>query len=222
VPPRNSIKGELRKFTYEPKKWDETDVDSELPSLPSCSSLLLTFNVCLVKILYSGVCASDLHTMSSGWGAANYPCVVGHELVGTAIRVGSAVTHVKVGDLVGVGAQSDSCLECGQCKNQRESYCDDGMVGTYNGVYKKGNGKGDKSYGGYANYNRAPGHFVMKIPDGLDPAFAAPMLCGGVTVYSPLTQYGAGTTAKDVGIIGIGGLVRPTLCHSPSLILTRR
>ena len=84
--------------------------------------------------------------------------------------------------------------------------CDEGQVGTYNGVYKKGNGKGDKSFGGYANYHRANSNFVVKIPAGLDPAFAAPLMCGGVTVYSPLTQYGAGTTAKDVGIIGIGGL----------------
>lgn len=80
------------------------------------------------------------------------------------------------------------------------------LVPRLPGVYKKGNGKGDKSYGGYANYHRAPGNFVLKVPAGLDPAFAAPLMCGGVTVYSPLKQYGAGTTAKDVGIVGIGGL----------------
>lgn len=84
--------------------------------------------------------------------------------------------------------------------------CDNGQTGTYNGVYsREGPGKGAKSYGGYADYHRAPGHFVVKIPDGLDQALAAPMLCGGVTVFSPLRQYGAGKTAKDVGIIGIGG-----------------
>ncbi|KAL8286123.1 hypothetical protein RQP46_004611 [Phenoliferia psychrophenolica] len=150
---KNSVNGELRKFDYTPKKWDETDVD--------------------IKIMYSGICASDLHTMSEGWGKVNFP-----QIVGEVVRVGSKVTHVKVGDI----------------------------VGTYNGVYQKGNGKGDKSYGGYANYHRAPGNFVLKIPDGLDPAFAAPLMCGGVTVYSPLKQYGAGTTATEVGIIGIGGL----------------
>ncbi|KAJ9108251.1 hypothetical protein QFC19_002499 [Naganishia cerealis] len=80
------------------------------------------------------------------------------------------------------------------------------MVGTYNGKFNKGAAKGDKSYGGYANYNRSPGKFVFKIPDGLDPALAAPMLCGGATLYNPLMTYGAGTTAKDVGIVGIGGL----------------
>lgn len=101
-------------------------------------------------------------------------------------------------------AQSDSCLECGQCRKNREPYCDQGQTGTYAGTYKRdGPGKGAKSYGGYANYHRAPGHFVVKIPDGLDHALAAPMLCGGVTVYSPLTQYGAGKEAKDVGIVGV-------------------
>ncbi|KAI5477824.1 alcohol dehydrogenase (NADP+) [Pseudohyphozyma bogoriensis] len=153
---KDSIKGELKKFDYEPKKWSEEDVD--------------------IKIMYSGICASDLHTMSGGWGEVDYP-------------------------------QNDSCLECSQCKAHREPYCDKGQVGTYAGkYYREGPGKGDKSYGGYADYHRAPGHFVIPIPDGLDPALAAPMLCGGVTVYSPLTQYGAGTTAKDVGIVGIGGL----------------
>jgi alcohol dehydrogenase (NADP+) len=102
--------------------------------------------------MYSGVCASDLHTMSGGWGEIEYPQVVGHEIVGIAVRVGSEVSHVKVGDLVGVGAQNDSCLECGQCKAHREPYCDEGQVGTYNGVYKKGNGKGDKSYGGASRF----------------------------------------------------------------------
>jgi len=182
----NSIKGKLKKFEYEPKKWDETDVD--------------------IKIVYSGVCASDLHTMSGGWGKPKYPQVVGHEIVGYAVKVGSEVKGIKVGDLVGVGAQNDSCQECGQCKNDREPYCDKGQVGTYNGVYYRGNGTGDKSYGGYADYHRAPSAFVLKIPEGLDPALAAPMMCGGVTVFSPLRQYGCGSTAKDVGIVGIGGL----------------
>ncbi|GAA5877088.1 hypothetical protein JCM1840_005306 [Sporobolomyces johnsonii] len=184
---KDAIEGKsLKWFAYEPKAWDEGDVD--------------------IKIMYSGICASDLHTISGGWGEVDYPQVVGHEIVGVAVKVGSKVTHVKVGDIVGVGAQNDSCLECDQCKADLEPYCEKGQVGTYAGVYYRGNGKGDKSYGGYANYHRAPGHFVMKIPDGLDHASAAPLMCGGVTVYSPLTQYGAGKTAKDVGIIGIGGL----------------
>ena len=180
------------------------------------------------------ICASDLHTASGGWGKVDYPqvrsClpsrirkaprrrsltfpppplyqVVGHEIVGEAVRVGKDVKHVKVGDIVGVGAQNDSCLECDYCKADREQYCEKGQVGTYAGkYYRQEVAKGSKSYGGYADFHRAPGHFVVRIPDGLDLALAAPMLCGGVTVFSPLRQYGAGKTAKDVGIIGIGGL----------------
>ncbi|TNY20180.1 chaperonin 10-like protein [Rhodotorula diobovata] len=183
----DSIEGKLEWQEYKPKPFADDDVE--------------------MKIMYCGVCASDLHTMSGGWGRVDYPQVVGHEILGEVIRVGSKVTHVKVGDIAGVGAQSDSCLECGQCRKNREPYCDQGQTGTYAGTYKRdGPGKGAKSYGGYANYHRAPGHFVVKIPDGLDHALAAPMLCGGVTVYSPLTQYGAGKEAKDVGIVGIGGL----------------
>ncbi|BGP35910.1 hypothetical protein JCM10296v2_007762 [Rhodotorula toruloides] len=183
----DSIQGKFVWQEYEPKAFADDDVD--------------------IKIMYCGICASDLHTASGGWGSVDYPQVVGHEILGEAVRVGSKVKHVKVGDIVGVGAQNDSCLECGQCKNNREQYCDVGQVGTYNGKYfREGPGKGAKSYGGYADYHRAPGHFVVKIPDGLDHAIAAPMLCGGVTVYSPLVQYGAGKTAKDVGIVGIGGL----------------
>lgn len=117
------------------------------------------------------------------------------------MKVGANVKHVKVGDRCGVGAQSNSCLECEQCKAGLEQYCSKGSVGTYNGKYSDGS----KSYGGYADYSRAPGHFVVKIPDGLSSAEAAPMLCGGVTVWSPLKNNGAGP-GKRVGIVGIGGL----------------
>ncbi|GAA5970233.1 hypothetical protein JCM11641_001629 [Rhodosporidiobolus odoratus] len=184
---KDSIQGKMEWGSYEPKAFADDDVD--------------------IKIQYAGICASDLHTMSGGWGDVPYPQVVGHEIVGIAVRVGSKVTHIKEGDLVGVGAQNDSCLECDYCKSDREPYCDAGQVGTYAGTYfREGPGKGHRSFGGYADYHRAPAHFCVKIPDALDPAVAAPMLCGGVTVYSPLKQYGAGKTAKDVGIVGIGGL----------------
>ena len=148
--------------------------------------------------------------------------VVGHEIVGEAVRVGKEVKHVKVGDIVGVGAQCGSCLKCPPCTSDNEQYCDNGQVGTYAGrFYNDDAAKGDRSQGGYASHNRSPGHFVVKIPDGLDLASAATMLCGGVTVYSPLKRHGAGTTAKSVGVIGLGGLghfcvlVRPcTACCS--------
>ncbi|KAK4056075.1 hypothetical protein OIO90_002806 [Microbotryomycetes sp. JL221] len=186
---KNSMKGEMEWGTFEPKHFEEDDVD--------------------FKIMFCGICASDIHTASSGWFDLGdlYPQVVGHEIVGKVTRVGSKVTHVKVGDIVGVGAQNDSCLDCSQCKSHEESYCDKGQCGTYAGrYYRQANSKGDKSYGGYATYHRAPAHFVVPIPKDLDPALAAPMLCGGVTCYSPLVRYGAGTKAKDVGIVGIGGL----------------
>ncbi|KFX90571.1 hypothetical protein V490_06393, partial [Pseudogymnoascus sp. VKM F-3557] len=152
------------------------------------------------------VCGSDIHTLRSGWGATDYPCVVGHEIIGTAIRVGSQAAKergIAVGDRVGVGAQSGSCLkaDCEYCSDGDEVACPH-MVGTYNGKFEDGS----KSYGGYADYSRTPGHFVVKIPEGLESADAAPMMCGGVTVFAPLKRNGCGTTAKRVGIVGVGGL----------------
>jgi alcohol dehydrogenase (NADP+) len=130
-----------------------------------------------------------------------YPVCVGHEIAGTAVRVGKNVKHIKVGDRCGVGAQSGSCLDCEECSDGQEQFCSKGMTGTYNGKYPDGS----KSYGGYADYCRAPGHFAIKIPDELTLAEAAPMLCGGITVYNPLVHNGAGP-GKRVGIVGVGGL----------------
>lgn len=135
-----------------------------------------------------------------------YPCCVGHEIVGTAVRVGSQVKHIKVGDRVGVGAQSGSCEnrngDCYECSQGQEQYCSKtGMIGTYNGVYQNGG----KSYGGYATYNRSPSHFVIKIPDEIESAHAATMMCAGATTYVPLKNNGCGP-GKRVGIIGLGGL----------------
>ncbi|KAI6781612.1 formaldehyde dehydrogenase-like protein [Emericellopsis cladophorae] len=181
----SAAEGNMKWKTFEPKPWEETDVD--------------------IKITHSGICGSDLHTISSGWGPADYPCVVGHEIVGVAVRVGSqAEGGIKVGDVVGVGAQNDSCLgrdgPCDACDNNSEQYCS-GNVGTYNSKHRNGG----KSMGGYALYHRCPSHFVIKIPDGLAPEAAAPMLCGGVTVYSPLKHFGCGP-GKKVGVVGVGGL----------------
>ncbi|KAI9927277.1 hypothetical protein ASPWEDRAFT_165841 [Aspergillus wentii DTO 134E9] len=171
---------------FEPKPWEETDVD--------------------IKITHCGICGSDMHTLRSGWGPTTYPCCVGHEIVGIAVRVGSkAEGGIKVGDRVGVGAQSDSCLgrkgDCEECAAGLEQHCSTHMVGTYNSTYMNGG----KSYGGYALYNRSPSHFVVKIPDAIPSAEAAPMLCGGITTYSPLRQNGCGP-GKKVGIVGVGGL----------------
>jgi len=121
------------------------------------------------------------------------------------VRVGSKVTDIKVGDRVGVGAQSDSCQgrqgDCEECAMGLEQYCSKKVIGTYNSNHWNG----DKTYGGYATYNRCPAHFVVKIPDPISSAAAAPMLCGGVTLYSPLKHNGCGP-GKRVGIIGVGGL----------------
>jgi len=179
-----SVQGNLKWQQYEPKTWEETDVD--------------------IKVTHCGICASDLHTLRSGWGPTMYPCCVGHEVVGTAVKVGSKVEGgIKVGDRVGVGAQSSSCLkpECEQCASGIENHCQTGMIGTYNGKYPDGS----KSYGGYSDYCRAPSHFVLKIPDSISSEEAAPMLCAGITTYSPLKQNGCGP-GKRVGIVGIGGL----------------
>ncbi|KAL3484821.1 chaperonin 10-like protein [Aspergillus germanicus] len=181
----SSADGNMQWLDFEPKPWEETDVD--------------------IKITHCGICGSDLHTLRSGWGPTDYPCCVGHEIVGTAVRVGSQVTHIQVGDRVGVGAQGESCLsrkgDCEECASGNEQYCQRHFSGTYNGKFMNGG----KSYGGYARYNRSPAHFAFKIPDGLDSAAAAPMMCGGVTVYNPLRHYGCGP-GKTVGIIGVGGL----------------
>ncbi|KAJ5790000.1 uncharacterized protein N7518_007011 [Penicillium psychrosexuale] len=178
-------KGKMVWQEFEPKPWEETDVD--------------------IKVTHCGICGSDLHTLRSGWGPTKYPCCVGHEVVGTAVRVGTQVKNgIKVGDRVGVGAQSGACRnkdgDCEACAASLEQFCNK-MVGTYNGVYANGG----KSYGGYATYNRSPSHFVIKIPGAISSAEAAPMLCGGITTYSPLKQNGCGP-GKTVGVVGIGGL----------------
>ncbi|KAI7785970.1 nadp-dependent alcohol dehydrogenase [Diaporthe eres] len=179
-----SVQGKMEWGAFEPKKWTEDDVD--------------------IEISHCGVCGSDLHTLKSGWGPTPYPCVVGHEIVGTAVRVGKNVSHIKPGDRVGVGAQARSCLksDCPDCTSHHESYCANEMLATYGSVYPNDEGK---TYGGYADYNRTNGHFVVPIPDGLDSEDAAPMLCGGVTVYSPLKKNGCGP-GKTVGVVGVGGL----------------
>jgi len=148
-----------------------------------------------------GVCASDVHTITGGWGSEiPLPLCVGHEVIGRAVKVGDAVKGVKVGDRVGVGAQIGADLTCGNCKADQENYCPN-AVDTYGAPYPDGT----ISQGGYSSHIRAHEYFTFKIPEGLDTNLAAPMLCAGLTTYSPLVRLGCGP-GKKVGIVGLGGL----------------
>lgn len=175
----------IKKVTYEPKPFGDYDID--------------------IKIEACGVCGSDCLTLSGEWGDYNTPLVVGHEIVGDVVAVGpKAKTGLKVGDRVGVGAQSFACLECKVCEKHHENYCPD-QVDTYNGYYKDG----VQSQGGYASHVRTHEHFVFKIPPQLASELAAPLMCAGITTYAPLKQFLDLQTEKTglkVGVVGLGGL----------------
>lgn len=155
-----------------------------------------------IDILYCGVCHSDLHTARGEWGFTVYPSVPGHEIIGRVTAVGGHVGKFKEGDLVGVGCMVDSCQHCAPCKAGLEQYCEEGMTGTYNGRDRT---TGENTYGGYTDQITVREEFVLRLPDGLDPAAAAPLLCAGITTYSPLKHWGAGP-GKKVGVVGLGGL----------------
>jgi alcohol dehydrogenase (NADP+) len=154
------------------------------------------------------MCASDLRTLRSGQHAVDYPQCVDHEIVGRAVRVGSAVTHVQVGNRVGVGAQSDSCGTFKECSSHQERYCPR-LVTTYSGRYADGS----KARGGYADFSRVPGSFVIPIPGGIPSKLVASILYGCITVYWPLKTHGADTERKADGVIGIGELGHHARSH---------
>jgi len=155
-----------------------------------------------IDVLFCGVCHSDLHQARDEWRNTLYPVVPGHEIVGRVTDVGSAVTRYKAGDLVGVGCLVDSCRTCASCQEGLEQYCENGFVGTYNGVDRV---TGETTYGGYSTNLVVDEAFVLRVPDNLDPAAVAPLLCAGITTYSPLRTWGIGP-GKKVGIVGLGGL----------------
>ena len=155
-----------------------------------------------IEILYCGVCHSDLHTARNEWGNTIYPVVPGHEIVGRVTKVGDHVKKYKVGDLAGIGCLVDSCRECDNCKEGLEQYCSKGMVGTYNSQERDGSGM---TYGGYSKQIVAHEDFVLKISDKLPLEGVAPLLCAGITTYSPLRHWNVGKGDK-VGILGLGGL----------------
>src|ERR1700736_6117435 len=153
-------------------------------------------------IHFAGICHSDIHTVKGEWGEPLYPVVPGHEIAGVVTSVGSEVTKYKVGDRVGVGCFVDSCRECDNCRAGLEQYCTGtGMVGTYNAVLKDG----EKTYGGYSGAIVVDENYVLRIPDGIPLDAAAPLLCAGITLYSPLRHWNAGP-GKRVAVIGLGGL----------------
>ncbi|MEU6512203.1 MULTISPECIES: NAD(P)-dependent alcohol dehydrogenase [unclassified Streptomyces] len=155
----------------------------------------------LIDIKFAGICHSDIHQAREGWGEAIFPMVPGHEIAGVVSEVGSGVTKFAVGDRVGVGCMVDSCRECENCLAGNEQFCLKGMVGTYNAVGKDG----EPTYGGYSEKIVVDENFAVRIPDGLSLDVAAPLLCAGITTYSPLKHWGA-APGKKVAVIGLGGL----------------
>lgn len=155
-----------------------------------------------IEILYCGVCHSDLHTARNDWGGSLYPAVPGHEIVGRITKVGSEVSKFKVGDLAGVGCIVDSCGHCDSCKHDLEQYCLNGFTGTYNGKDKH---LGGHTFGGYSQKVVVDSHHVLKVPENLDLAAVAPLLCAGITTWSPLKHWNVGPGSK-VAVVGLGGL----------------
>ncbi|MGF6820346.1 putative zinc-type alcohol dehydrogenase-like protein [Paraburkholderia atlantica] len=156
----------------------------------------------VIDIQYCGVCHSDLHQAHNDWGNTRYPVVPGHEIIGRVIDVGASVSRFKAGDIVGVGCLVDSCGDCSPCCEGEEQYCLNRPTPTYNGVDRH---DGSPTYGGYSERIVVSEKFVLRIPDGLDPKAAAPLLCAGITSYSPLRHWNVGPSDK-VAVVGLGGL----------------
>jgi uncharacterized zinc-type alcohol dehydrogenase-like protein len=155
-----------------------------------------------IEILYCGVCHSDLHTARNDWGGTVYPAVLGHEIVGKVTNIGSEVTKFSVNDLVAVGCLVDSCRKCKNCKDDLEQYCIPGFTATYNSPDKHLN---TTTFGGYSENIVVDEHFVLKVPENLDPAATAPLLCAGITTWSPLRHWNVGDSST-MAVIGLGGL----------------
>lgn len=155
-----------------------------------------------MQILFCGICHSDLHTIHNDWGGTIFPVVPGHEIIGKVTAIGSDVNKFKVGDIAAIGCIADSCGECCHCHEGNEQFCEEGMTFSFNDVDKV---SGGRTYGGFANTYVCDAHYVVKVPNFPDLAAAAPLLCAGITVYSPLKHWQAGP-GKEVAIVGFGGL----------------
>jgi uncharacterized zinc-type alcohol dehydrogenase-like protein len=158
-------------------------------------------NDVLIEITHAGICHSDIHTVNGDWGPQPFPVVPGHEIVGVVSEVGSDVTRHQVGDRVGVGCMVNSCGECENCRKGDEQYCVKGMVGTYAATDRDGT----TTQGGYSTHVVVDADYVLRVPDGIDSAAAAPLLCAGITTYTPLRHWDAGPGTK-VAVVGLGGL----------------
>ncbi|KAK6453716.1 alcohol dehydrogenase, class V [Scheffersomyces xylosifermentans] len=193
-----------------PENWKE-------PRLVQYEPFELSPTEITVKIKACGVCGSDCHQVCGNWGPFGRDnLIVGHEIVGEVVEAGSEVTKHKLGDIVAIGAQSDSCGECVRCKDHNEQYCKVAKVETYNTPHPKKNGF--VTQGGYASHIRVNANFAVSVPDNLDIYVAAPLLCGGLTVYSPIVRHGGhDLTGKTIGIVGIGGLGSMALQISKAL-----
>ena len=154
------------------------------------------------QITYAGICHSDIHQVREEWGPALFPMVPGHEIVGVVSEIGSAVTKFKVGDRIGVGVFIDSCRKCAPCKSGLQQYCDEGMTGTYNGYERDGK---TIAFGGYSNGFVINQDYAVTIPSNLEMAGVAPLLCAGITLYSPIKHFKVGPGMK-VAVMGLGGL----------------
>jgi len=163
---------------------------------------VLRANDVAMEILYCGICHTDLHQARNDWGWSQYPLVPGHEIVGRVIEVGAEVTRHKVGDVIGVGCMVDSCQRCDQCSKGEEQLCREGNTQTYNDQDRV---DGSRTYGGYSKHLVVREEFALRIPQGLDLSRVAPLLCAGITTYSPLRTWNVGPGSR-VGVIGLGGL----------------
>jgi uncharacterized zinc-type alcohol dehydrogenase-like protein len=181
--------------------WAATAPESGLAPLSIDRRALRAEDVA-IDIAFCGVCHSDLHAARNDWGRTTYPFVPGHEIVGTVSAVGAGVTNFKPGDKVAIGTIVDSCRHCDACEDHEEQYCREGMTGTYNA---KDRVDGTTTYGGYSSSIVVAEPYVLRVPDGLDMARTAPLLCAGITTYSPLKHWNVGPGSR-VGVIGLGGL----------------
>jgi len=183
------------------KAFGTTAPDADLKELRIDRRMALSNDV-EIDILYCGVCHSDLHTARNDWGGSKYPVVPGHEIIGRVVAVGEQVSKFKVGDLVGVGCMVDACKTCESCQKNLEQYCQNGFTGTYNAPDKH---LGGHTFGGYSEKIVVDQDFVLRIPENLNTAAVAPLLCAGITTWSPLRRWNVQKGSK-VAVIGLGGL----------------